>query len=111
MTLNLFFRQTLRNLEKRFFNEEKVSQDNMMRYFWTESCENARINKFVHKSAVRYSPLFIRMCVMVRNKVKNGMYDFLAKTFHWPSSRTVSEYDFVGGQNLDGAMYDVLEQA
>ena len=82
----------------------------MMRYLWAESCENARINKFVHKSAVRYSPLFIRMCVMVRNKVKNGMYDFLAKTFHWPSSRTVSEYDFVGGQNLDGAMYDVLEQ-
>ena len=38
------------------------------------------------------------------------MYDFLASTFHWPSSRTVSKYDSVGGQNLDGAMYDVLEQ-
>ena len=50
------------------------------------------------------------MCVMVRDKVKNGMYDFLAKTFHWPSSRTVFEYDSVSGQNPDGVMYDILEQ-
>ena len=51
------------------------------------------------------------MCVMVRDKVKNGMYEFLAKTFRWPSVRTVSEYDSVGGLNPDGAMYDVIEQA
>ena len=48
----------------------------MMLFLWAESCENARIYKFVHKSAVRYSPLFIRMCVIVRDKVKNRMYDF-----------------------------------
>ena len=50
------------------------------------------------------------MCVMARDKVKNGMYDFLAKIFHSPSIRIVSEYDSVGGQNPDEAMYDVLEQ-
>ena len=60
------FPPNLKELGENFFNEKKVSQDNMMRYLW----------------AVRYSPLFIRMCVIVRDKVKNGMYDFLAKTFH-----------------------------
>ena len=70
------FPSNLKELGEKFFNEKKVLQDNMMRYLWAKSCENARINKFVHKNAVRYSPLFIRMCVMVRDKVKNGMYDF-----------------------------------
>ena len=70
------FPPNLKELGEKCFNEKKVSQDNMMRYLWAESCENARINKFVHKSAVRYSLLFIRMCGMVRDKVKNRMYDF-----------------------------------
>ena len=47
---------------------------------------------------------------MVRDKVKNRMFDFLANTFHWSNSRTVSECNSVGGQNLDGVMYDVLQQ-
>ena len=38
------------------------------------------------------------------------MDDFLAKTFHWPSSGTVSRYYSVGGQNPDRVAYDVLEQ-
>ena len=76
----------------------------MMRYLWTESCDNTRVNKFVDKNAVRYSPLFIRMCIMVRDKVKNGMYDCLAKIFNRSSSRTFTEYNSVGGQNLNGFM-------
>ena len=55
---------------------KKVSQDNMMRYLWAESCENARLNEFVHKSTVRYSTLFIRMCVMVGIKLRTKCTTF-----------------------------------
>ena len=37
------------------------------------------------------------MSVMVSDNVKNRMFDFLANTFHWSNSRTVSECDSVGG--------------
>ena len=55
---------------------KKVSQDNMMRYLWAESCEIARLNEFVHKSTVRYSTLFIRMCVMVGIKLRTKCTTF-----------------------------------
>ena len=65
------FPPNLKELGETFFNEKKVSQNNMMRYLWAESYENTRINEFIHKRAVLYSPLFVRICVMVRDKVKN----------------------------------------
>ena len=43
------FPPNLKELGEKFFNEKKVSQDNMMRYLWAESCENARLNEFFIK--------------------------------------------------------------
>lgn len=38
------------------------------------------------------------------------MYDYLAKTFHWPSYRILAGYDSVCLQNPYRVAYDVLEQ-
>ena len=43
------FRPNLKELGETCFNEKNISQDNTMRYLRAKSCENARINKFVHK--------------------------------------------------------------
>ena len=60
---------------------KKVSQDNMMRYLWAESCENARLNDCFHKNTVRYSTLFIRMCVMVGIKLRTECTTFYERHF------------------------------
>ena len=42
--------------------------------------------------------------------MKNGLYQFCAEAFGWPSSRTVSEYDSLGGNQADGICYESLKQ-
>ena len=49
------------------------------------------------------------MAVILNDSLKNGRYSFFSKVFNWPSVRTVSEYNSLGGNEEDGLMYEVLE--
>ena len=50
------------------------------------------------------------MAVILSDKLNNGLYGFFAKVFNWPSSRTISEYNSIGGNAPDGVLYDVLDK-
>ena len=55
---------------------KKVSQENMIHRLREGSYKNTRVNKCVHNIIVRYSPSFIRICDIVRDKVKMGRMHF-----------------------------------
>ena len=56
----------------------------------------------------RYSPVYIRMCIVLNDSLKTGRYGFFAKVFNWASIRTMNEYNDIGGNHKDGILYNVL---
>ena len=49
------------------------------------------------------------MCVVLNDSLKHSRYGFLVKAFNLPSTRTISEYNSIGGNSPNGILYDVLE--
>ena len=102
------FPENLQELANKFFIKEKISQDNLARYLFQESFIQARTAIKSGNRACRYSPVMIRFCIGIRDKLKKGKYEFLRKVFNFPSARTLAHYNSIGGNEPDGILYSVL---
>ena len=102
------FPANLQHRANKFFDKEKISQDNLARYLFQESYIQARTAIKSKNKACRYSPVMIRFCIGIRDKLKKGKYEFLRKVFNLPSARTLAHYDSIGGNEPDGLLYSVL---
>ena len=90
----------LHDLAKKI-NREKVSQDNLARYFFQESFLQAKTAIKSGNKACRYSPVIIRFCIGIWYKMKKGKYEFLRKVFNLSSARILAHYDTIGGDEPD----------
>ena len=61
------------------------------------------------KNGIRYSHLLLRHATVIRNKLKDDKYSFLAKTFGYPSTRTLNKYSSSSWKDANGLFYKVLE--
>ena len=106
----VLFPATLEADGAKWFDKNNISHDHIGRHIFEESCRNVRIGRVSGAKCRRYSPLFIRLAIKLRDKLKNGFYSFLAKALGWPTSRTMSEYDSLGGNQTDGLVFESLAQ-
>ena len=81
----------------------------MARYLFEESYLQAKTAMKSGNRACRFSPVMIRFCIGIRDKLKKGKYEFLRKVFNLPSARTLAHYDTIGGDEPDGILYSVLK--
>ena len=107
--LEELFPVNLQELATKFFDKEKISQDNLARYIFQETLIQAQTAIKSGNRACRYSPVMIRFCVGIRDKLKKGKYEFLRKVFNFPSARLLAYYDSIGGNEQDGVLYTVLQ--
>ena len=103
------FPPNLKDLANKFSDKEKISQDNLARYLFRESFVQARTVIKSGDRSCRYSPVMIRFCIGIRDKLKKGKYEFVRKVFNLPSARTLSHYDSIGGSEPDGVLYTVIQ--
>ena len=89
------FPTNLQELATKYFDKEKVSQDSLARYLFEESYIQARTAIKCGNKSCRYSPVMIRFCIGIRDKLKKGKYEFLRKVFNLPSARTLTYYDSI----------------
>ena len=103
------FPSNLQDLADKYFDKEKITQDNLARYLFRESFIQARTAIKSGNRACRYSPVMIRFCIGIRDKLKKGKYKFVRKVFNLPSARILSHYDSIGGNEPDGVLYTVIQ--
>ena len=103
------FPENLQDLANKYFNKEKISQDNLARYLFHESFFQSRTVIKSGNKACRYSPVMIKCCIGIRDKLKKGKYEFLRKVFNFPSVFTLSHYDSIGVNEPAGIIFSLLQ--
>ena len=73
------FPMNLQELATKFFDKEKISQDNIARYIFQETLIQAQTAIKSGNRACRYSPVMIRFCVGIRDKLKKESMSSSAK--------------------------------
>lgn len=97
---------------KAFLDEKRdtIPQSELIEALWKMSYSNFLTAKKSGKKAVRFDPVFIKFAAYLKSRMDVGSYDFCAKVFHLPSSRTLSNSDTLDGNVKDGLLPDTLRQ-
>ena len=62
------------------------------------------------KKGLRYSPLLLRHTSVLRNKLKEDKYTFLAQTFGYPSTTQLKNYSNSSWKDEDGLCHETLDR-
>ena len=79
-----------------------VKHRDLIEYLWAETKLQAQRAYDSGKRTCWYSPVMIRWCFGLRNKLGKGSYEFLAETMSLPSGRTLGDYMSPGRGARDG---------
>ena len=72
---------TLKENGEKWFDENNISHAHIARHIFKESCRSVWIGNVSGNKWRRFSPLFIRLCIKLRDKLKNDLYSFMAEAF------------------------------
>ena len=105
------FSEDVEALSDKYFDDKKVSKNDLSRLVFKECCMNMRktIDDPKKKNGIRYSPLLLRHATVLRNKLKDDKYSFLAKTFGYPSTTTLNRYSSSSWKDENGLCHKVLD--
>ena len=75
------FSEDIEVLSDKYSDDKKVSKNDLSRLMFKECCKNMRktIDDPKKKNEIQYSPLLLRHETVLRNKIKDDKYSFLAK--------------------------------
>jgi hypothetical protein len=108
---DIFEKTSDEDASKWFSEEMQVSDDDIRHILFMESLKNARIAQQSGSKRMRHSPLMVRTCIKINQKLGRRDYDELAKTFFLPSQRTVDKYKTIGANEPDGIMHDTCAES
>ena len=105
------FSEDVEAIFDKYFDDKKVSKNDLSRLIFKECCMNMRktIDDPKKKNGIRYSPLLLRHATVLRNKLKDDKYSFLAKTFGYPSTTTLNRYSSSSWKDENGLCNKVLD--
>ena len=86
-----------------------LQHKDLVGYLWEECKLHAERAEQSGKRSCRYSPVLLRWCLSLRNKLGKGPYDFLAQTVNFPSGRTLNDYMSPGRASQDGIIWETLD--
>lgn len=104
---NLFDEETERCAHE-YFKDKQVSDDDVSKLLFMESLKNARIAEKSGSRRVRHSPLMIRFCITLNQKLGKRQWASIAKTFHLPSQSTLSKHRSIGSHDPDGFLHGIV---
>jgi hypothetical protein len=79
-------------LAAQYFKQENITDDDVSKILFFESLKNARVAQKSGSKRVRHSPLMIRFCITLNQKLGKRHWEDLAKTFHLPSQSTLAKH-------------------
>ena len=97
------FNEDVEASSEKYFDDKKVSKNDLSRLIIKECCQNRRkmLGDSSKKKELRYSPLLLRHTIVLRNKLKDDKYTFLAQTFGYLSTTQLKNYSNSSWKDAD----------